>query len=179
MSDAYRTRHRVRVLLHDITVFPMLGTMMFCSKLLLDWAPNIHLVAMFLITFTVVYRVKALIPLSVFVFLTGLYGGFNLWWLPYLYIWLPLWGVTMLLPRRMKPAAAVPIYMVLGLLHGVLYGTLYAPAQALLFGLDFRAMLAWIAAGLPFDLLHGIGNLAACALVLPLTRLLLRLEQKK
>ena len=49
-----------------MTVFSMLGALLFCSKLLMEWAPNIHFVAMFIITFTLVYRTKALIPLYVF-----------------------------------------------------------------------------------------------------------------
>ena len=78
----------------------MLGALMFCSKLLLEWAPNIHLLALFIITFTLVYRAKALVPIYVFVLLTGVYGGFNVWWVPHVYIWLPIWGLAMLLPRR-------------------------------------------------------------------------------
>lgn len=180
-----RVRGRSRVLLHDITVFPMLGALMFCSKLLMEWAPNVHLLAMFLVAFTVVYRAKALIPLYVFVFLTGVYAGFNLWWLPYLYIWLPLWGAAMLLPRKMKPWIAIPVYMVVCALHGLAYGTLYAPAQLVLWILPhhsehaFQELLAWIALGFPWDVVHALGNLAAGTLVLPLVRLLLRLEHRK
>ena len=161
-----------------MAIFSMLGAMMYASKLLLEWAPNIHLLALFIIVFTVVYRAKALIPLYVFVFLTGLLNGFSVWWVPYLYIWAILWGATMLLPRRMKPAVAAPVYMVLGALHGLLYGVLYAPAQALFFGLDLAGTLAWIAAGLYFDVLHGIGNFAACTLALPLIKLITGIEKR-
>lgn len=162
----------------ELTVFSMLGALMFVSKLLMEWAPNVHFLAMFLVTFTLVYRVKALIPLYVFVFLTGIYAGFSLWWLPYLYIWLPLFGVTMLLPRRMPPRVAVPVYCVVGALHGLAFGTLYAPAQALLFGMNFKATLAWIVAGLPWDAVHAAGNAAACLLCVPLSKLLFRLEKR-
>ena len=31
----------------EIVLFPMLGALMFCSKLLMEWAPNVHLIAMF------------------------------------------------------------------------------------------------------------------------------------
>lgn len=156
----------------------MLGALMFCSKLLLEWAPNIHLLALFIITFTTVYRAKALVPIYIFVLLTGVYGGFNVWWMPYVYIWLPLWGATMLFPRKMPRRVAFFVYILLGALHGMLYGTLYAPAQALFFRLDFNMTLAWIASGLPFDALHAAGNAAACALSLPLIRLLFRLERR-
>ena len=160
-----------------MTVFSMLGALMFCSKLLLEWAPNIHQLALLIITFTLVYRAKALVPVYVFVLLTGVYGGFNVWWVPYLYIWLPLWGLTMLLPRRMSPRVAAVVYVLLGGLHGICYGILYAPAQALFFKMSFSMTLAWVFSGIPFDVLHALGNAAACTLVLPLTRILRRLER--
>ena len=162
-----------------MAVFSMLGALMFCSKVIMDALPNIHLLGMFIMVYTLVYRVKALIPIYIFIFMTGLYGGFGLWWIPYLYVWAILWGVTMLLPRRMPHAVAMVIYPAVCCLHGLLYGVLYAPAQALLFGLDFQGMLAWIAAGLPFDVMHGIGNLFAGLLILPLSSLLFRLEKKQ
>ena len=159
-------------------MFAMLGTILFCSKILMEAFPNIHFIAMFIIAFTLVYRWKALIPIYIFVLLTGVYGGFNVWWVPYLYIWLPIWGITMLLPRRMPKWLAVPSYMLLGGLHGIAYGVLYAPAQALLFKMDLQMTLAWIASGLVFDILHAAGNFAACALVLPLSNLLFKLEKQ-
>lgn len=161
----------------EMTVFSMLGALLFCSKLLMEWAPNIHFIAPLLIAFTLVYRTKALIPLYIFVALTGVYAGFNVWWVPYLYIWLPLWGLAMLFPRRPPRPWAIPLYMLIGGLHGLAYGTLYAPAQALFFRLDLAATLAWILAGIPFDALHAVGNLASCALVFPIATLLFRLER--
>lgn len=161
-----------------MTVFSMLGALMFCSKLLLEWAPNIHLLALFIIAFTRVYRAKALVPLYVFVLLTGVYGGFNFWWVPYLYIWLPLFGAAMLLPRRMPKRIAFFVYVALGATHGILYGVLYAPAQALFFGLSFTETLVWIASGTVFDILHAAGNAAACTLTIPLISTLLRLERR-
>ena len=172
-----KTKRRISV--RDMAVFSMLGALMFCSKVIMDALPNIHLLGMFIMVYTLVYRVKALIPIYIFIFMTGLYGGFGLWWIPYLYVWAILWGVTMLLPRRMPHAVAMVIYPAVCCLHGLLYGVLYAPAQALLFGLDFQGMLAWIAAGLPFDVMHGIGNLFAGLLILPLSSLLFRLEKKQ
>ena len=143
----------------------------------MEWAPNIHFIALFIITFTLVYRAKALVPIYVFVLLTGVYGGFNVWWVPYLYIWLPIWGLAMLLPRRAPTWLLTLLAMLLGGLHGMLYGILYAPAQALFFGLNFQMTVAWILSGAPFDILHAIGNLAACTLTVPLVRLLQRLER--
>lgn len=156
----------------------MFGAIMFVSKQLLEFLPNVHLLAMFTVMLTVVYRAKALVPIYIFVVMEGVYAGFNIWWYPYLYLWLVLWGAAMLLPKNMKPAIAAFVYPVLCALHGLLYGTLYAPYQALVFGLDFKGMIAWIAAGLPWDLVHCAGNFAAGFLVLPLSLLVKKLENR-
>ena len=163
---------------HEIAVFSMLGALMYCSKLLLEWAPNIHLLALFVIAITRVYRKKALIPIYLFVLLTLIFNGFTPWVMPYLYVWTLLWGAVMLLPRQIRPPVAIPVYLILGALHGILFGVFFAPCQALFFGLDLKGTLAWIAAGLYFDILHAIGNFAACTLCVPLIRLLSRLEKR-
>jgi energy-coupling factor transport system substrate-specific component len=160
----------------DIVIFAVFGAMMYVSRLALAVLPNIHLIAMFVMTLTAVYRIYALIPLYVYVFLEGLMGGFSLWWMPYLYIWTLLWGACMLLPKNISAKASYVIYPLLGALHGILYGVLYAPAQALMFHLGFEGMLAWIASGFIYDVLHAAGNFAAGFLVYPLSRLLVKLN---
>lgn len=161
-----------------MVIFAMLGAIMFVSKLVMEVLPNIHLVGALIMIYTIVYRVKALIPIYIFVLLTGLYGGFSLWWFPYLYVWTVLWGMTMLLPKHMNPRMAVPVYVVVCALHGFCFGMLYAPAQALLFGLNFNQMIAWIVAGFPFDIAHGIGNGIVGFLIFPLSRTLIKIEQR-
>ena len=168
----------------EIALFGMFGALMFLTKYLMQAIPNIHLLAMFIAAFTVVYRWKALIPLYVYVLIDGIVGGFALWWIPYLYIWLTIWAAVMIvapiMERRQWPAKKqAAVYMALCALHGLTFGTLYAPLQALMYGLSFKAMLAWIAAGLWFDLMHGAGNFAAGALVVPLAALLRKLERTK
>ena len=158
-------------------VFSMLGALMFCSKIIMEALPNIHLLGMFVITFTLVFRVKALIPIYVYVVLNGLYAGFNLWWVPYLYIWTILWAITMVLPKKMPRWLCCIVYPTVGALHGLAYGTLYAPAQALMFHLNFEQTIAWIIAGLPFDIIHCIGNLFTGLLVLPISELLKKLSK--
>ncbi|MBQ7288705.1 MAG: hypothetical protein IJW78_03140 [Clostridia bacterium] len=166
----------MRLKTKELTLFALLGALMYGSKILMEFLPNVHLLAMFTVSFTVVFRQKALIPIYVYVFLNGLFAGFSLWWIPYLYIWTLLWGVTMLLPKTMPKKVAVPVYMLTCAVHGFLFGTLYAPMQAILFGLDFKGMLAWIVAGLPWDAVHGISNFFAGALVVPLSALLKKIK---
>lgn len=156
----------------DIIVFTMLGVIMLLSKLLMEALPNFHLLGTLITAYTIVYRKDALKPIYVFVLLSGLVYGFGIWWIPYLYIWAILWGAVMLLPKEMKPKVAVPVYMAVSGLHGLLYGTLYAPAQAILFGYDFKTTISWIIAGLPWDAIHCVGNLTLGILILPIANAL-------
>lgn len=153
--------------LADLIIFTMLGVIMFVSKYMTEALPNIHLLGMLTMTYTIVYRKKALVPIYVFVFLIGLFNGFALWWIPYLYIWTILWGVTMLLPKNMSKKISIFVYAIVCSLHGLCYGTLYAPAQAIMYGLDFKGMVTWIIAGLPWDALHAAGNFAVGLLIAP------------
>ncbi len=163
----------------EMSVFAMLASLMFLSKLLMEWAPNIHLLGTLTMVYTIAFRKKALIPIYLYVFLNGLYAGFNLWWFPYLYLWTLLWAVTMLLPKRMPLWLKAIVYPLVCSLHGLCYGTLYAPAQALMFGLNFESTIAWIVAGLPWDFIHAAGNLVLGALlILPLSELLTRLSRR-
>ncbi len=162
----------MKLTIREIAVFSMLGALMFASKVLMEVLPNIHLLGVFIMAITLVYRQKALYPLYIYVLANGLYAGFALWWIPYLYIWLPLWGVTMLLPKKMPKRLAPIVYMLICGLHGLLFGILYAPAQALMFGYDFQMTLLWIATGLPADILHGVSNFCFGILILPIARAL-------
>lgn len=145
----------------------MLGSVMYVSKMLMEIAPNIHLLGVFTIAFTAVYRKKALYPIYIYVILNGIFSGFSSWWIPYLYIWTILWGAVMLLPQNMPKKLKPIVYMSVCAAHGFLFGILYAPVQAVLFGLNFQGMAAWIAAGLPFDLIHGVSNFFCGILIVP------------
>lgn len=162
----------MKLTIREMAIFSMLGAVMYASKLIMEFAPNIHLLGTFIVAFTVVYRSKALYPIYIFVFLTGMFSGFATWWIPYLYIWTVLWGIVMLLPKKMPKPVQPFVYMGACALHGFLYGTLYAPAQALLFGLNFKSMLAWIVAGLPWDFTHGVSNFFCGILIVPIISVL-------
>lgn len=166
----------MKLTVRETAVFGMLGAVMYASKIIMEFAPNIHLLGVFTIAFTIVYRKKALYPIYVYVLLNGVLSGFGTWWIPYLYIWTVLWGVVMLLPQKLPKKVKPLIYMVVCALHGFLYGVLYAPVQALLFGLSLKGTIAWIASGLPFDMIHGISNFFCGMLIMPIVSILKRIE---
>ena len=150
---------------------------MYASKMIMEVAPNVHLLGVFTIAFTVVYRKKALYPIYTYVLLNGIFCGFATWWIPYLYLWAVLWGATMLLPKRIPEKIRPLVYMLLCAAHGFLFGTLYAPAQALLYGLSFQKMVAWIISGLPWDFVHGVSNFFCGILIVPIIKILSFLEK--
>ena len=157
----------------------MFGALMFCSKIIMEALPNIHLLGMLTMVLTVSFRAKALIPIYIYVLLNGIYAGFNMWWVPYLYIWTILWGVTMLVPKNISPKLACVVYPTICALHGFAYGTLYAPAQALMFGFNTEQTIAWIVSGLPFDIIHGVSNIFTGLLVYPFSELVKKLMKRR
>ncbi len=167
----------MKLTIKEMTMFAMLGALMYISKMIMEFAPNVHLLGVFTIAYTVVYRKKALYPIYIYVILNGIFGGFAPWWLPYLYVWTILWGVVMLLPKKMPKKIAPVVYMVICAAHGFLFGTLYAPVQAILYGLDFKGTMAWIIAGLPWDFIHGVSNFFCGILIVPIILILRRAER--
>ncbi len=152
---------------------------MYASKLIMELIPNVHLLGALIIAYTVVYRKKALYPIYTYVILNGILCGFAAWWVPYLYLWTLLWGAVMLLPKQMPKKVRPIVYMTVCAAHGFLFGTLYAPAQAILFGLNFKGMIAWIVAGLPWDAIHGVSNFFCGLLIVPIVKVLQYAEKNR
>lgn len=165
--------------LREMVVFSLFGGMMYLSAQI-DIIPNVHQLALFISALTVVYRFKALIPIYLYIFLEGLFGGFSLWWYPYLYLWIILWLMIMLIPRNISTPLAAVLITVAGGIHGITFGTLYAPYQCIVyFNGNFDLMIPWIISGFPFDVMQMIGNVAASLVAIPLIKILCRLENKK
>ena len=167
----------MKLTVRETAVFGMLGAVMYASKMLMELAPNIHLLGVFTIAFTVVYGKKALYPIYIYVLLNGIFSGFATWWVPYLYVWTMLWGVTMLLPKKMPKKVRAIVYMVVNACHGLLFGVLYAPTQMLLFNMSFKGIVAWVVAGFPFDFIHGVSNFFCGMLIQPLVKTLQTAEK--
>lgn len=175
--EGIRKAKGMRLTTREIAVFAMLGAVMYASKVIMEILPNVHLLGTFIVAYTIVYRKKALYPIYIYIILNGIFSGFAVWWVPYLYVWTVLWGVVMLLPRHMPKKIQPLVYMAVCAVHGFLFGTLYAPAQALVYGLSFQGMIAWIVAGLPWDFIHGVSNFFCGLLIMPLVSVLRFVER--
>ncbi len=170
----YKLHHRhVRALVRDA----LLAAILITSKEMLAFLPNVELISMLIATYTVVYRFRALVPIYIFVAVEAVIYPFFSTVVMYAYVWAILFFAVYLISRGWVRSPLV--YAAVCGLFGFLFGALCAPAQAIMFSLDLNGMLAWIAAGMPFDIVHGISNMATALLVPPLARLLLRLEGQR
>ena len=131
-----------------------LAAVLVASKFALDGLPNIELVSLLVILYTLEYPRLAVPAVYTYVFVYGLLNGFGIWWFPQLYIW----AVLMLFARLMRQNRSVLLWALLSGLFGLCYGALYAVSYAVMNG-GIAAGVAWWVTGIPFDLLHGAGNL--------------------
>lgn len=172
-------RKKALLTVYEIAVFGMLGALMMVSDLLMNLLPNVHLVGVIIVVLTVVYRWKALFPIYVYVLLIGLMEGIGTWWLPYLYVWTLLWGMVMLLPKRMPKWLTPIVYALVCGLHGFGFGFWWIPSQMLLMSFSFKQALVWWQFGFfTADLPHGIGNLVGSILIVPLINLIRKLDKR-
>ena len=171
-------RKKVLLTVYEVAVFGMLGALMMASDILMNIIPNVHLVGVMIVVLTVVYRWKALFPIYIYVLLIGLYEGAGLWF-TYCYVWAILWGMVMLLPKRMSAWLAPIAYALVCGIHGFAFGFFLIPYQMALVNFTFRQALVWWQFGFfTADIPHGIGNLVGSTLVVPMVTLIRRLDKR-
>ena len=173
-----KRRGSATAVLADLCIMAMMAAIMTVSDFAMNIISNVHLVGVLIVTLTVVYRHKALYAIYVYAFLIGLIEGIGLWWFPYLYVWTVLWGMTMLLPRRMPRWLAPIAYALVCGLHGFAFGFLWIPHQMVFMNFSWKMALSWWSVGfVTADIPHGIGNLVGSTLIVPLVTLIRKLDR--
>ncbi len=149
----------------NIVLAALLATIMVASKYALDFLPNIELISLLIIIYTLEMPKLALPSIFSYLLIYGLFNGFGIWWFAQLYIWPLLYLVVRLLHK----IDSVIFWAVISGAFGLFYGALYAVSYAVTMG--FFAGITWWIAGIPFDLLHCIGNFTVAVILLkPLRR---------
>lgn len=149
-----------KLTLKDIAYMGVMVAILEVAKISLSFIPNVELVSLFIILYTLYFEKKITYVILVFVIIEGLLYGFSMWWFSYLYIWYLLAFLTYLF-RRQKSAF---FYAMIGSLHGFCFGALLTPVTFLfqLFQTNLTQSLsftfAWWVAGIPWDIIHGISN---------------------
>lgn len=164
---------RAKQSLLRLCLMAMMGVLLVASKEALAFLPNIELVTLLIILFTLVFGRLALGGVAVFLLLEGLLYGFGFWWVMYLYIW-PLLVLLTFLLRCFKRAWQ---WALVAGVYGLCFGTLCSLFYLTMW--DLPKIISWVIAGFPFDCTHAAGNsILTLLLYTPLRRALEELKKQ-
>lgn len=136
----------------EIIYAGLFAAVMIGLQVVLAPLPNIEVITLLIIIFTVNFGRTALYSIYVFVVLQGLIYGFGIWWISYLYIWTILYIAAFLLRKNTHAI----FWALVGGAFGLVFGALTAIPY--FFAGGIYAALAYIVAGIPFDIIHSVSN---------------------
>lgn len=143
----------------DIALIGIMSAILVAVQVTLGFLPNIELVSLLIIIYTLVFGRKAFYIIYVFVAVEGLIYGIGLWWINYLYVWTILYLLVLILHKQRSPY----FWAILSGFYGLFFGALCAIPNLFLSGIG-SAVSYWIA-GIPYDVLHGIANFVVALLL--------------
>lgn len=151
----------------ELTTLGLCTGIMLAVQVALAGLPNLELVSLLVMLYTIHFGRKSLWIIYAFVLLEGIIYGFGLWWFGYLYLW-TLYHLAVY-PLRCNSS---PLFWALcNAAFGLLFGTLSSLPYFVTGGLG--GGIAYITAGIPFDLAHCTGNFfTALVLFTPLNKCL-------
>lgn len=144
----------MKINVKELILFGVLGGLISVSQIALSFIPNVETVSLFIILFSLIYKKKAMYIVFVFVIVMGLIYGFGVWWFGYIILWPFLCVMTYKLENIISEK-----YLILSLYSGtfgLLFGFFYAIPYGIFGGIN--AGIAYWVSGIPFDIIHGIGN---------------------
>ena len=136
-----------------ITRIALLSAILYVSKAALEFMPNVELVSLLVIVYTLVLGNEAFLTVTVFNLFELIQWGFGSWWVSYLYVW-PLLVLIVLLLRKIVKEE----FLIWGIVSGgfgLMFGSLFAIPYLLV---DPSYALAYWISGLPWDVWHGVWN---------------------
>ncbi|MDO4513342.1 MAG: hypothetical protein Q4B72_04835 [Lachnospiraceae bacterium] len=143
----------------DIAQIGMMIATIEVAKNALAFLPNVELVTLLFILYTLTFGRKVLFVVPAFILLEGTIYGFGLWWVMYLYTWPLLVFITWLFRRQ----ESVLFWSVLSGVFGLMFGALCSIPYFI--GGGVAAGVAWWIAGIPYDILHCIANFLICLIL--------------
>lgn len=149
-------------------------------KYALSFLPNIELTSFWIILFTLYLGNKVFAAIPAFILVEGAIYGVGLWWIMYLYAWPLLALVTRLFQNRRSCLFWSVLSCLFGLSFGLLCSIPYVWLGAVGGGLrsGLLAGFSWWVAGIPWDIVHGIGNFVLMrVLYTPITAVMEKLRR--
>lgn len=136
-----------------ITRIALLSAILYVSKAALEFLPNVELVSLLTVLYTLVFGAEAFLIVTVFNLFELIQWGFGTWWVSYLFIWPLLVFITLMLKKIIKEEFLIwsVVSGAFGLIFGSLFAIVYLPVDRA------YALTYWIS-GLPWDVWHGVWN---------------------
>lgn len=149
-----------RLTAKDVALVGMMVAVIEVCKVVLMGIPNVELTTFWIIMFTLYFGNRVFFVVPVFILLEGMLFGFGLWWVMYLYVW-PLLALITRFMHKMDSAVG---WSILAGVYGLLYGLFCSFPYVMIGAADggivagLQAGFAWFVSGIPFDIIHGVGN---------------------
>lgn len=159
--------------IRDIVIIGMMGALLIAVQVALGFLPNVELVSLLIILFTLILGWKTFYIIYIFVITEGFLYGFGLWWINYLYVWTILFIVAVLFQKKRSPFFWAMVAGCYGLGFGALCSIPYMFVGGLPTGVAY-----WVS-GIPFDLIHGIFNFIVTLILFRPLYLLLEMVNKR
>ena len=149
-----------KLTIRDIALIGMMVAVIEVCKAALNFLPNIELTTFWVIMFTLLFGWKIVFVIPVFILIECAIYPFGLWVIMYLYVW-PLLALISFIFRKQESAW---FWSILSAAFGLLYG-LFCSIPYVIIGMGNGGITAglatafsWWIAGIPWDIVHGIGN---------------------
>lgn len=149
----------MKVTSKDLALVGIMVATLEVAKSALAFLPNIELVTLLIILYTLFFEKRIFLAIPVFVLLEGCLYGFGLWWIMYLYTWPALAVIVLLFKRRQS----VWFWSLLSGFFGLSFGALCSIPYLCIGGI--HTAFAWWVAGIPYDMIHGISNFILCLIL--------------
>lgn len=160
-------KSNTKITVKDIAITGMMIATIEVAKNALAFIPNVELVSLLVILFTLYFGKKILFVIPAFILLEGCIYGFGLWWIMYLYVW-PLLALITYIMRKQD---SVWVWAIMSGSFGLAFGALCSIPYIVLSGP--KAAFAWWVSGIPFDILHCVSNFVLCLVLFkPLSKVM-------
>jgi energy-coupling factor transport system substrate-specific component len=159
----------------NLLVFNALfAAILFVVQVILAPLPNIELVTYLVVIASLALPLSsAIMIVSVFTIIEGLYWGFAEWTIAYFYIW----PILIVLTRYLKAQLKSPIFAAVFVgIFGLLFGSMTSLVTLTTLGVN--AAIAYIINGLMFDAVHGFSNFMIMLLLHPYISKIMMLIKK-
>lgn len=159
----------------DIALIGILSATITAGKLALAVVPNVEIVTLFFILYSIVFGVKKTILVSVIFSTTEIMiYGLNTWLLVYYFIWPGLAIVASVIGKKVKSEYG---FAILAGVFGLAYGFIFAISESLFYGIGY-GITYWVS-GLPFDIVHGFSNFILVLLLFKPLKEVLSIQAKR